>query len=403
MRFDFSEEIIRQGTNCLKWEFFPQDDKYIYGDHTHPKHGANRLLPMWVADMDFRCPPAVVEALVQRAEHGIFGYSLPDDAYFDAVIGWFARRYGRQIERDWIVVTPGVVPSLNMMLQAFVKPGEKVLIQPPVYHPFSHAIENNDMVVAANPLRLVNGRYEMDFEDLAEKAADPAVKAAILCHPHNPVGRVWTQAELTRFGEICMENDVLVISDEIHGDLIYPGVKFKSYAAIGERFEQSSIVCSAASKTFNLAGLKTSNIIIPDPQLRESFQKVLKRNGLLGTNTFGLTATQAAYDHCAGWLQEVMEYVAGNYEYMAQFVAANLPQLEVFRPEGTYLVWVDFRRLGLSPAQRKQFMLEETRLLLDEGEMFGPGGEGFERFNIACPRSILEEALARIEGAISRL
>ncbi len=403
MTFDFSEEINKQGTHCLKWEFIPRDDKFVYGDHADPKHGANRMLPMWVADMDFRCPPAVVEALMRRAEHGVFGYSLPDDAYYGAVIDWFARRYGRVIERDWIMVTPGVVPSLNMMLQAFVRPGEKVLIQPPVYHPFFHAIENNEAVVAANPLLLVSGRYEMDFADLEKKVADPAVKVAILCSPHNPIGRVWTREELTQFGEICMEHDVLVISDEIHGDLIYPGVQFTSYATLGERFEHSSIVCSAASKSFNLAGLKTSNIIIPDPALREKFQKVIKRNGLGGVNTFGLAATQAAYNHCAGWLQEVMAYIAGNYEYLAEFVQANLPQLDVIRPEGTYLLWVNFRRLGLSPEERKWLMLEEARLLLDEGEMFGAGGEGFERFNIACPRSILEEALARIEQMVSRL
>lgn len=396
MNFNFDQEINRKGTNCFKWEFIFDDGKVIFGDHADPKHGPDRLLPMWVADMDFHCPPAVIEALETRAKHGIFGYSYPSDSYYEAVIKWMARRYSRQIERDWITLTPGVVAAINTLVQTFVKPGEKVLVQRPVYHPFFDAIENNDAVIVSNSLRLNDGYYEMDFADLGQKASDPAVKMAILCSPHNPVGRVWTEEELIRFGEICIENDVLVIADEVHCDLIYKGHSFTSFASLSEDFAQNSIVCTAASKTFNLAGLKTSNIITQNEDLREKFEKTLIRNGLFGVNAFGIVAVEAAYNHGEKWLEEVMDYIEDNYRFMESFISKHLPQLNVIRPQGTYLVWVDFRNLGLNPDSRKAMFMEDARVYLNEGEMFGPEGEGFERFNIACPRSILEEALKRI-------
>lgn len=242
----------------------------------------------------------------------------------------------------------------------------------------------------------------MDFDDLAQKAADPAVKMAILCSPHNPIGRVWTAEELTRFGEICMENDVLVIADEVHCDLIYKGYSFTSFASLSEKFAQNSFVCTAASKTFNLAGLKTSNIITPNRDLKERFEKTLVRNGLFGANAFGIVAVEAAYNHGEEWLAEAMDYIEDNYRFMESFIAEHLPQLKIIRPQGTYLVWVDFSNLGLDPASRKAWLMDEARVYLNEGELFGPEGEGFERFNIACPRSILEEALKRIKGTINR-
>lgn len=386
----------------MKWEFIFDGSTLTFGDHADPKHGPNRLLPMWVADMDFRCPPAVIEALVTRAEHGVYGYNFPCDSYYEAVIKWMARRYNREIDRDWISLTPGVVSALNMLVQTFVEPGDRVLVQRPVYRPFFDVIINNGAEIVSNSLLYKNGQYEMDFDDLAQKAADPAVKMAILCSPHNPVGRVWTAEELARFGEICIENDVLVIADEVHCDLIYKGYSFTSFASLSEIFAHNSFVCTAASKTFNLAGLKTSNIITPNRDLRERFEKTLVRNGLFGVNTFGIVAVEAAYNHGEEWLEEVMVYIENNYRFMESFIAEHLPQLKIIRPQGTYLVWVDFRNLGLDPASRKAWLMDEARVYLNEGELFGPEGEGFERFNIACPRSILEEALERIKGTINR-
>jgi cystathionine beta-lyase len=358
---------------------------------------------MWVADMDFHCPPAVIEAMVARAEQGIFGYSRPTDSYYEAVINWLQRRHGWSVERDWIELSPGVVAAISMLVQSCTSPGEKILIQRPVYYPFTNAIEKNGRVVVSNSLLYEHGRYRMDFEDLAQKASDPAVKMAILCSPHNPVGRVWTAGELARFGEICLENGVLVVSDEVHADLIYGDNAFTSFAGISEVFCTNSVTCTAASKCFNLAGLKTSNIIIADEAVRQPFVQELERNGLYGANPFGIVATEAAYRHGEGWLESVMGYVEGNYRFMVAYLAQHLPQLRVVPAEGTYLVWVDFRGLGLSPGDRRELLLNQARVLLDEGELFGPEGEGFERFNIACPRSILVEALERIRAAVDSM
>lgn len=400
MGFNFDEEIERTGTQCTKWEFIMKGDQLIYGNHSHPNQAGKRLLPLWVADMDFRCPPAVVEAVTDRARHGVYGYSEPCDSYYEAVVGWMDRRHSWAIDRDWIVHTPGVVPALHLLVQAFVAPGEKVLVQRPVYYPFSNAIESNQAQLVSNSLVYSDGDYKMDFDDLARKVADPAVKMAILSSPHNPVGRVWTRDELIRFGEICLEYNVLVVSDEVHNDLIYRDHTFTTFAKISADFARRSIVCTAASKSFNLAGLKLSNIVISNPALRERFVKTVRRSGLYGANPFGIVAVEAAYNYGEAWLEAAMEYVEANCQFMIDFLAEHLPQLRVIRPQGTYLVWVDWRALGLAPAERKSLLMEKARVYLDEGELFGPEGEGFERFNIACPRSILEEALNRIKDTI---
>jgi cystathionine beta-lyase len=353
--------------------------------------------------MDFHCPSPVIEAMTARAEQGIFGYSRPTDSYYEAVINWLQRRHGWTVERDWIALSPGVVTAISMLVQSCTMSGDKVLIQRPVYYPFTNVIESNGRLVVSNSLLYEHGRYSMDFEDLSARASDPAVKMAILCSPHNPVGRVWSAGELARFGEICLENGVLVVSDEVHADLIYKGNSFTSFASISELFCANSVTCTAASKSFNLAGLKTSNIIIPDEALRESFVQEVERNGLYGANSFGIVATEAAYNHGEAWLESVMEYVEGNYRFMVAYLAQQLPQLRVVPAEGTYLVWIDFRELGLSPGDRRELLLNQARVLLDEGELFGPEGEGFERINIACPRSILVEALERIGAAVAGL
>ncbi len=400
MTYDFDTEINREGTNSVKWEFIAKDGELHYGDHAAAKYGADRILPMWVADMDFRCPPAVIEALEQRVQHGIFGYSKPTDSYYETLLRWIKRRYGWDVEREWVSLAPGVVPALNMLVQSLMEPGDKALIQRPVYYPFTNSVLNNGGELVTNSLVHENGRYTMDFDDLAAKAADPTVKMAILCSPHNPVSRVWTKDELTRFGEICLENDVIVISDEIHCDLIVAGQTFTSFAAISDEFAQNSIICTAPSKTFNLAGLKTSNIIIRNEEWRAKFRRQIERNGLHMPNAFGIVAMEAAYNHGEAWLEEAMAYIQANFAYLVEFMAEHLPQVKVIPLEGTYLAWCDFSYLGLSSAARKALMMEEAKVYLDEGEMFGPEGEGFERFNLACPRSILVEALERIKMAV---
>lgn len=403
MSFIFDEEFDRTGTNSIKWNFNFDNGDAIPSDRCHPKWGDERVLPMFVADMDFRAPHQVIEALVKRAAHGVFGYSMPDDCYYEAVLNWFSRRYAWNIEREWIVVTPGIVPTLNMLVQQFTDPGDRVLVQRPVYHPFTYAIERNGRSVVSNSLVQQNGRYQMDFADLAEKTTDPALKLAILCSPHNPVGRVWSQEELIQFGQICEKNDVLVVSDEIHCDLIMDGVTFQPYATAQSSFAQNSIICTAPSKTFNVAGLKTSNIIIANPALREGMQEAIARNGLYGKNAFGLVAAEAAYRYGDRWLDAVNAYVYENYKYMVGFIHANLPQLTVTPLEGTYLAWVDFSALGLDQAVLNKMISEDARLALNDGAMFGPEGEGFMRFNLACHRPILVEALKRLKTAVSNI
>jgi len=401
MTYQFDEKISRKGTHSIKWEFVLEDSKLVAASQTDPTGEKARLLPMWVADMDFRSPPAVIDALVARAEHGIYGYTFPTDSYYEALQNWVARRHGWEVKRDWVLLTPGLVPALNMLVQSFVAPGEKVLIQPPVYYPFFWAVEDNGAEIVSNSLINENGRYRMNFDDLAQKASDPAVKMVILSNPHNPVGRVWTPDELTQFGEICLENDVLVVSDEIHCDLIYSDHVFTSFARLGDDFRQKSVICSSASKTFNLAGLQTSSVIISDKELREQFAGTIKRNGVFLANPFGIIAAEAAYNHGEAWLAEVMVYIENNYRFMKSYLAEHLPQLKIVHPEATYLVWVDCRELGMDLAARKQLMMEQARVNLDAGELFGPQGEGFERFNIACPRSVLEAVLDRIKTAVN--
>jgi cystathionine beta-lyase len=403
MKPNFDTEVSRRDSNSVKWEFTQSEEDLLKWQQTDCCFGKDRVLPMWVADMDFRSPGPVVDALVARAQHGIYGYSAPSQAFYQSVISWMQRRHGWQIESEWICLTPGVVPALNMLVRAFVSAGERVIIQPPVYYPFYGAVENNGAELVLNPLLYEDGHYRMDFADLKDKCKDPNLKLAILCNPHNPVGRVWTRDELVQFGDICLENNVLVVSDEIHADLVYKGHEFTPFARISDAFARSSITCTSPSKTFNLAGLQTSCIVIPDRTLRSKFERILQSNGLFGIGTFGVVALQAAYDHGEEWLGQLIEYLEGNLAYLQEFTAARIPQLTVVRPEGTYLVWLDCRALGLDKWELKRLMFQDARVYLDEGFIFGPEGEGFERINIACPRAILVEALDRIAQAIDVL
>ena len=401
MNYNFDEQVDRRGTNSIKWEFTERQDRPGQLEQTDRSFAEGGVLPMWVADMDFRSPEPVIRALIQRAHNGVYGYSAPTPEFFRSLVNWMKRRHGWEIQPDWICVTPGVVLALNMLVRTFVPPGGKVLIQPPVYHPFSHTVEKAGARVEASPLKYEGGRYGMDFVDLERKARDPAVMMLILCSPHNPVGRVWTRDELLRLGEICLRNDVLIVSDEIHGDLVYRGHRFTPFAGLNTDFARRSITCTAPSKTFNLAGLQTSCIIIPDDERRSRFVQTLDRHDLHLVNSFGLVALQAAYDHGEEWLDQVLSYTEANLDYLEQYLREHLPQIRVIPPEGTYLVWLDCRQLGLDDAALKTLILEQARVYLDDGIIFGREGSGFQRINIACPRSVLKEALDRIRAAVT--
>ena len=404
MKADFDREINRKSTQSAKWGVIQDPDDPAIWHATDDYFGDNRILPLWVADMDFPAPQPVVNALVERAQHGIFGYTLRTESYNQAVVDWMQRRHGWIIEPDWIISTPGVVPGINFLIRTFVQPGENVLIQRPVYYPFFNAIENNGAAIVSSSLELRDGRYEIDFADFERKAADPRTSLFILCSPHNPVGRVWTREELTRMGEICQRNKVLVVADEIHGDLIYRGVTFTPFAAIDAALAANTVVCTAPSKTFNLAGLHTSNLIIPNDRLRRRFQQTMNSCGMgKWANPFGVVACETAYRQGEAWLDQVMAYIEDNLDFLQAFVDRHIPGIRVIRPEGTYLVWLDCRELGLDKWALKRLMMEKARIFPDEGFIFGDEGEGFERINIACPRSIVEEALDRIRRAVEEL
>ncbi|WP_028793610.1 MalY/PatB family protein [Thalassobaculum salexigens] len=399
MPFDFDEIIDRENTHSVKWDYHNHGG-FAAWDKTYGHNGADRVLPMWVADMDFRCPPAVTKALGDLAAHGIFGYSAKTDDYVDAVCGWFRDRQGWDAQGEWLITAPGVVPTLNVVVRAFTQPGDKVIVQRPVYYPFFRVTTNNGCEVVSNSLILEDGAYRMDLEDLEAKAKDPKARLLILCSPHNPIGRVWTAEELTAVAEICARHGVIVVADEIHGDLMFPGETFTPFATLGDTAAQNTIVCTAPSKTFNLAGLHTSNIFIPNPALREQFAATYALHTLPGMNPFGIAATMAAYRGAGEWLDAVMAYVAGNADRLIAFFGQEVPEIRAIRPQGTYLQWFDCRALGLDKDALEDLMLNRARVYFDEGYIFGDEGAGFERINLACPRSVLDEALVRIRDAV---
>lgn len=389
MKYDFGQVHTRLNTDSLKW------------DKTERLFGDKDILPMWIADMDFRCPTPVIEQLVSRAEHGIFGYTARSSDYFQSFVDWVERRHQWQIKKEWIRCSPGILTALSMIVQTFTEPGDKVVIQPPVYHPFPDVVQKNNRELVHNPLVFKNGRYEMDYEDLLSKI-DPAVKMIILCNPHNPVGRVWTREELERLGKICAEHNILVVSDEAHFDLIHSGYRHTPFASISEEFALGSITCTAPSKTFNLAGLQMSNMIIADQEKRRTFTKMLDQLHLNLSNTFGIVATESAYRHGDEWLDQCMSYLGDNLVFLTDFIQTHMKEIKVIQPEGTYLVWLDCRELGMDAKSLEQFFRQEAKVAFDEGYKFGPGGEGFTRVNIACPRSVLEEGLNRMARAIQQ-
>ncbi len=401
MKYDFDRIATPRGIGSVKWEHRKGDNGLEAWDATEEIDGSRQVLPMWVADMDFAIVEPIRRALEARAAIPSVGYTYKTDAYLSAVTGWMQRRHGWGVEKDWIATASGVVPALNMLVRTFTQAGDGVIVQPPVYHPFYMVIENNDARVVRNPLRLVDGRYEMDFHDLEAKASDPTVKMLLLCSPHNPVGRVWNEAELSRLGEICNRHDVLVVADELHADLMLNGSVFTPYAALGRAFAENAIVCSAASKTFSLAGMHTAHIITPNPELRSQVDAGLQKAAMFGMNPFGAAAVPAAYEEGEEWLQQVLAYIQGNMDFVAGFLAKNLPQIRMIKPEATYLAWLDCRALGLDKARLEDLMLNKAGLYLDEGYIFGEEGAGFERINVACPRAILEDAMQRLADAVA--
>ncbi len=382
--YNFDEVIDRRNTQSAKW--------------SNPD-----LLPLWVADMDFESPPAVGEAIRKRAAHNLYGYDRLPENYFDTLQGWFSRRQGFKVEREWLVTTSGVVEALFLIINALTLPGDAVLIQPPVYHPFEYSVRRSGRQLVTSPMRRTGRGYELDLEDLEAKLAQSLVKLLILCNPHNPIGKVYTREELTAIGELALRHRVVVVSDEIHGDLIMEGHRHIPFASICEQFAQNSVTCTAPSKTFNLAGLATSNIFIPDPDLRDRFTRFSQCLGIKGGNLYGIIACEAAYREGEQWLDELLCYIAGNAGFFKRYLEENIPGVSADDLQGTYLQWVDFRKLGLSKEELEALLHDKARLWLSQGYIFGEEGSGFARFNLATQRSTLTRALDQLEEAVRTL
>lgn len=388
MKYNFDDSIDRYGTNSLKW------------DYSEMIAGEPNLLPLWVADMDFRPPEEVLQAMQKVLDHGIMGYTLRPDSHLEANIEWLERRLGWKVEKDWFISTPGIVPAINLAVQAFSEPGDEIILQHPVYYPFSMAIENNNRVIKSNQLKLIDGRYRMDFEDLA-KGIGSRTKMLILCNPHNPVGRVWQADELRQLAEICLENKIIILADEIHADLIMPGHKHVPIASISPEIAEITLTCSAPNKTFNMAGLQMGHVIISNPALRELYERAVKKTGIMMSNIFGIAAGEAAYRYGEEWLEQLLVYIWDNYQQMVATFSEKLPAVKVLPLEGTYLAWMDFSALNYSDEKMKEILLRQAKVWLDDGPMFGPGGEGFQRINLATPRSVLALGLERMIAVLS--
>ena len=395
--YNFDKIINRKGTNCLKYDFAVERGKPA------------EVLPLWVADMDFQVSEEITKSLHAAVEHGIYGYTQPKDPYYNAIMNWMKKNHQWETKREWIVKTPGVVFALGAAVKAFTKPGDAVLIQNPVYYPFTNIIRDNDRRVIDNTLvyekRVTEGKsqYSIDYEDFERKIVQENIKLFILCNPHNPVGRVWTREELQYLGEICLHHHVIVVSDEIHNDFVYPGFEHTVFANVDPRFAEFTVTCTAPSKTFNLAGLQISNIFIPNETLREAFQKEIDKTGYDEPNALGAVACEAAYRGGQEWLDQLRAYLLENLNFLRAYLQEKIPQIHLVEPEGTYLVWLDCSELGISGKELDQFIVEKAGLWLDGGAMFGPSGADFQRVNIACPRATLELALDKLKAAVDNL
>lgn len=398
MKYDFDKVTDREGTACAKWDMREE----VFGEED--------ILPMWVADADWPTAPEIIEALKKRVDHGVFGYSHLQEEHHRAVVDWVKKRYDWEIEPEWLIYTNGVVPSIEAAIKAFSHRGDEVVIQPPVYYPFYTAIKNCGTQVANNELKQKDEHYEMDFDNLrsllergeGKRSGPPRHRLLILCSPHNPVGRVWSPEELKKLGQITTEHDLTVISDEIHADLTFSDFSHTPFASLSEEFAKNSITTISPSKTFNLASLKASIMIVPDEKKRKRINQVAGR-GLNSPNVLGLEAMKAAYEKGEEWLEEQLSYLQDNLHYTENFINSELPSVGIFETQGTYLVWLDFSSLGMEEEKLEEFMIEEARVGLDFGSWFGPGGEGFMRLNVACPRNILKEGLGSIKDAVKGL
>lgn len=386
MKYDFDKITPRCGTNSYKWD--STDDKEV--------------LPMWVADMDFPTAPCIINALEKRVEHGIFGYTRVPEEYYDAVISWFSRRHHWKPRREWFIYTSGVVPALSAVIKALTNVGDKVLTLTPVYNCFFSSIRNNGCELDSCALRYEDNTFSIDYEDLERRAADPKTTLMLLCNPHNPSGRVWTREELRRIGDICIKNNVVVVADEIHCELVHPGFTYTPFASVSEEFQKHSVTCVAPSKAFNIAGLQIANIIVENDKWRQRIDKAININEVCDVNPFGVIATIAAYNEGEEWLNQLLQYIHGNYLFFKDYCEEHLPQLPVAPLEGTYLAWMDCRSLGISSEELEEELMKEAKLWLNAGSMYGKEGEGFMRWNLACPRQLVKEGLERFSQFVDK-
>ena len=389
MQYNFDEIADRSNTACVKYDL----RRFFFGNE--------EVIPMWVADMDFRTPDFILKAIRERAQHEILGYSIRPDSYFTSLINWLKRRHNWEIQREWTAFSPGIVPALNMAVLAFSKRRDKIIIQPPVYFPFFDAVKNHGRKLVYNQLIMDKGRYRMDYKDL-ERLCSNGARMLILSNPHNPAGNTWTRVELQRMADICLKYNVLMISDEIHSDLVNRGYKHTVLASLSPEVEANTVTMIAPSKTFNLAGMATSTVIISNPVLMKRFHRVLDSLHIEMGNLFGNVAAEAAYTHGYAWLEQLLDYIDGNIHALIEFAGNHLPQVKVIRPEATYMAWLDFNLTGMTDAELKKFMIEEAGLGLNEGVQFGPGGEGYMRMNLACPRPVLMKALEQLNHAMGK-
>lgn len=383
-QFDFDQIIERQGSGSVKWDSVENPS----------------ILPMWVADMDFRAAPAIVDALQKRVEHGIFGYAKVPDAYYEATVNWFSRKHSFHIERDWILYTSGVVPAISAILKALTNPGDGVIVQTPVYNCFFSSIRNMGCQLVENPLVNCDGHYQVDFEDLENKASRSDVTVMMLCNPHNPVGRAWTKQELVRIGEICFKHGVKVISDEIHCDLMFPGNHHQPFAALGDEFLMNTVTTHSPSKSFNIAGLQIANIVTANKELKQKVDRALNIHEVCDVNPFGVAALVAAYNQGEEWLNELNHYLYENYLAVVEFVQDQLPKLSVIQQEATYLAWIDCRKLDIPSEKIGEMLLKEGSLMINQGSVYGNSGDGYIRLNMACPRALLLEGLERMASVL---
>lgn len=388
MKYDFDEIVNRRGTNSVKWDEAKEEG----------------VIPMWVADMDFKAAPCILDALKKRVDHGVFGYTIVPDSYYESVISWFERRHQWHIERDWIIYTSGVVPAISAIIKALTEPGDKVLVQTPVYNCFFSSIRNNGCTTAENALVRKGNSYEIDFDDFERQAADENTKVFLLCNPHNPAGRVWTPEELSRMNDICLRHGVKVIADEIHCELVMPGHEFTPFAAVSKACQDNCITTNSPTKSFNIAGLQIANIITNNAEDRQKIDHAININEVCDVNPFGVIALQAAYNEGEDWIDQLNVYLWENYQALKTFFKDNLPQLEVIDLEGTYLVWVNVRATGMTGDELTEKLLKEGKVFVNRGTMYGKTtGEDYIRINIAMPRSLMLEGLKRMKSVIDKI